>query len=347
VSAEPAGTPLPWSAAVATGIGSYPGQDPVETLRVVLGELPDMPHLPELPARGAGADMIGRSAALLVDLAAGLQPSGWRFVDAPGRDQRRALDFLARDLDTLEELAGEYEGPLKVQVAGPWTLAGAIELRHGDKALADPGAVRDVTDSLAEGIARHLADVARRVPHATVIAQLDEPGLPGVLAGTVPTASGFGRLAAVEEPIAAEGLGRVLAKAGPVPIVHCCAPDVPYDLLRVAGARAISVDLAMVGQDPREDEAIGTAIEAGVRLFLGAVPVPLPDQAQPQAQASSVARRIHDVGRRLGFGPEWLAKSVVVTPACGLAGAEPAAVRPVLDQCRDIARILREDEPLR
>ena len=42
---------------VATGIGSMPGTDPMEAARIVVGELPDFPHLAELPARGPGADI--------------------------------------------------------------------------------------------------------------------------------------------------------------------------------------------------------------------------------------------------------------------------------------------------
>ena len=78
----------PWGP--ATGIGSLPGTEPVEALRLVLGELPDLAHLPELPARGPGADLIGRTAALLVDLAVDLTPAGWRLVPRSGIDQRRA-----------------------------------------------------------------------------------------------------------------------------------------------------------------------------------------------------------------------------------------------------------------
>ena len=52
----------------ATGIGSLPGEDMDAALALVFTELPDLPHLPELPARGPGADMIGRTASALVDL---------------------------------------------------------------------------------------------------------------------------------------------------------------------------------------------------------------------------------------------------------------------------------------
>ncbi|GGQ02702.1 methionine synthase [Streptosporangium pseudovulgare] len=327
----------PWGEATATGIGSHPGEDHVEAVRIVFGELPALPYLPELPARGVGADMVGRAASLLVELPVEVQPSGWRFTDRPGRDLKRARDHLRRDLDALEEAAQGYEGPLKIQAAGPWTLAGAIELRHGDKTLADPGAVRDLTASFAEGLAAHLADVRRRVPGATeIVLQLDEPGLPGVLAGTVPTASGFGRLPAVDPQIAAERLGAVLP-AGAFPIVHCCAPDVPFALLRTAGARGISLDAALLRR--RDEDAIGEAIEAGTALFLGVVPgagAPLPD-------VGVVARPAVELWRRLGFPAATLASQVVLTPSCGLAGASPAYARAALAKVRGAALVLRED----
>jgi methionine synthase II (cobalamin-independent) len=327
---------FPWPAASATGIGSYPGENPAEALRVVLGELPGLPHLPELPARGVGADLTGRTAGLLVELPVALQPSGWRFADRPGRDLRRARDHLARDLDALEEQAGDYEGPFKIQVAGPWTLAGTIELKHGDRTLKDAGAARDLIDSLAEGVRAHVAEVRRRLPGAEILLQVDEPGLPAALAGTVPTASGFARLRAVEASSAEEGLGRVLAAADAYPIVHCCAPEVPYGLLRAAGAKAISVDARLI--PTRADEAIGEAIEAGVGLFIGVVPGT--DTALPPADHS--ARPVRDLWRRLGFPPDRLAGQVVVSPSCGLAGASPGYARTALAHCREAARVLRD-----
>ena len=139
----------------------------MEALRLVFGELPDLPHLPELPDRGPGADLTGRTAALLVDLPVELTPSGWRFTARPGRTCARHIGFLSADLDALEEAAGGYAGPLKIQVCGPWTLAATIELiRSQDPALADPGAVADLTASLAEGLAAHVAEVRERVPGA-------------------------------------------------------------------------------------------------------------------------------------------------------------------------------------
>src|SRR5699024_9718921 len=55
-------------AGAATGIGSMPGTDPLEAARLIAGELEELPHLVELPDRGLGADLIGRTAGMLVDL---------------------------------------------------------------------------------------------------------------------------------------------------------------------------------------------------------------------------------------------------------------------------------------
>ncbi|MCW2883524.1 MAG: hypothetical protein QOE54_913 [Streptosporangiaceae bacterium] len=327
---------FPWSVATATGIGSHPGKDPAETLRVVLGEVPELPYLPELPARGPGADLAGRTACLLVDLAVDLQPSGWRFADHPGRDMRRGYDHLARDLDVLEELAGSYQGPLKIQICGPWTLAGSIELRNGNRTLADPGAVRDLIDSLAEGVRGHVADIRRRVPGADVLLQLDEPALPGVLAGDIPTASGFSRLRAVAPQDAEDGLRRVLAATDAYALVHCCARAVPYGLIRAAGARAISVDAALI--PTRNDEVIGEAIEDGIGLLLGVVPGT--DAELPSL--GETLRPVRELWNRLGFRPERLPEQVVLTPSCGLAGASPRHARAALARCREAARMLYE-----
>ncbi|MFL6159423.1 MAG: methionine synthase, partial [Marmoricola sp.] len=83
---------------ISSGVGSMPGEDFAEAVRTVLGEVPDLPFLPELPARGATASMTGRTLALVAELGFVLQPAGWRLTDAPGIDHRRARSLLAQDL---------------------------------------------------------------------------------------------------------------------------------------------------------------------------------------------------------------------------------------------------------
>src|SRR4051812_49581768 len=138
--------------------------------------------------------MIGRTAALVVALAVDLPPAGGRLVPRPGLDQRRAGEFLARALDALHDVAEGYTGPFRVQAAGPWPLAAGLERARGDRAVVDAGARRDLSQSLAEGLAAHVAAVAGRVPGAEVVVQLDEPSVPAVLQGGLPTGGGVGKL---------------------------------------------------------------------------------------------------------------------------------------------------------
>ncbi len=226
----------------ATGVGSLPGTTAAgyaEAVRLVLDGLPDLPHVPELPGRGVTAGMTGRALAITDGLAADLQPAGWRLTDASGVDHRRARSLRAQDLDAVEELAQGYEGTFKTQVAGPWTLAATVERPRGDRVLADHGARRELAQSLAEGVRAHVADVRRRLPGADVVVQVDAPALPAVLAGSVPTASGFSRHRSVAVPEATETLRWVLeaVAADAAPVVHCCADRAPLEVLTKAGAR--------------------------------------------------------------------------------------------------------------
>ncbi|MDH6112936.1 hypothetical protein P3T36_002653 [Kitasatospora sp. MAP12-15] len=316
--------PFPDLYGAATGVGSMPGTDAREAARTSTGALEQLPFLPELPARGPGADMIGRSAGLLVELFAQVEPSGWRFADRPGRDSKRARAWLGEDLDALEEFTQGYQGALKVQAVGPWTLAASIELKYGEKALRDHGACRDIAGSLTEGLRRHLADVRKRVPGAQLVLQLDEPSLPAVLTGGVKTASGFQRLRSVDRQVAEEVLRSVITALQTPTVVHCCAPGVPIPLLRRAGAAGVSLDFALLTE--REDDVIGEAVEAGTVFLAGVVPSTDEGLSDPAGNVAGV----RTLWRRLGLDPELLGRRVLVTPTCGLAGASPAYAREAL-----------------
>jgi methionine synthase II (cobalamin-independent) len=310
-----------------------------EAIKLVFGELTALPHLPELPARGPGADMIGRGAGLLTDLPVDIYAGRWRAAARPGRDLRRTLDVLARDLDLLTEAADGYEGPLKVQAVGPWTLAASLELMTGGKVLRDPGATRDLADSLADGLRAHVADIARRVPGAAVVLQVDEPSLPSILAGRVFTESGLGTLRAVESTAAATALRSIVEAVGVPVVFHCCASDVPLRLFQRSGAAAVSLDLSLVNDtDSATLDALGELIDAGLALFAGAVPT---TGTRPPT-STQVADQVLALWRRLGFPAAGIAAQVVVTPACGLAGASPEYARAALSTCVEAGRRLTD-----
>ena len=323
---------------IASGVGSWPGdsaEEYAEAVRVVLGEAPELPYLPELPGRGAHAGMIGRTLGLVTDLGFDLQPAGWRLTDASGVDHRRARSLLGQDLDQLEEQTQDFHGVLKVQLAGPWTLAATVEKPRGDKVLSDHGARRELAQALAEGLTDHLADLRRRVDAEHVVVQVDEPSLGAVLAGAISTASGFGRHRAVHPPEASESLSWVLGSAGPEPWVHSCAPDTPWSLLRDAGARGLSGALSVLSAD--DLDAFAEALDAGERVALGVVPSTDPDDPPtPKAVGERVLRTL-DV---LGLDPDGVSDRLVLSPSCGLAGATPAWARAATELCRSVARSL-------
>lgn len=328
----------PWLAGAATGIGSLPGTDPVEAVRLVLGEAPDLPYLPELPERGLGADLIGRSCALLVDLPVEWQPHGWTVATSAGRDLGRAHDHLMRDLDALTELAAGIE-VLKIQVAGPMTLGASLELPNLHKVLTDHGAFRDLAGSLAEGTRRHLADLRSRLPGTELVLQVDEPGLPQVLAGQVPTPSGYGTVRSLERSIAEPALAALLELAPPGQrVVHCCGSRVPYDLIAGAGASAISVDASLISD--AQLDPLGPFVESGGSLWLGVLP-----GTDGPISLRSARGNIQPWWNKLGFSPELLAATVVPTPSCGLAGASMPYVRRVMTMLREVGASLR-DEPV-
>lgn len=325
------GTGAAGTGVVATGVGSWPGTDVREALRVVRGELaaavPEgvtgMPYLPELPARGPGADLVGRTAHLLVDLPVDLQPQGWRLVDRPGRDAERTASWWRQDLDELAETFDGYAGRLKVQVAGPWTAAADLWLPLGDRVLSDPGATRDLAGSLAEGVAQHVATLRRLVPGAEVVVQVDEPSLTAVALGRVRSESGYrvlrtpgpGELVTALQDVvdAARRAGAVLVAA------HSCAPDVPLDVLRGAGVDAVGLDVSLLGTAGWE--RVGGLLDSGVALWAGALPTDrLP--ADPAGDARTLTRSWHELGL-----PAQQLTAVTVTPACGLAGLTPDGAR--------------------
>jgi hypothetical protein len=310
-----------------------------------------------LPDRGPGADVVGRTAGLLIDIPVEVTPRGWRLAERPGRDLARARSMLASDLDVLAEVLDGYQGLVKIQLCGPWTLAAALELpRTMNVAVADPGAVADLTASLAEGAAAYVAEVLKRVPGAKLVVQLDEPSLPAVAEGEVPTASGLSRLAAVETDTLRDGLAQVLAGIRGYTVVHCCATTVPFGIIRAAGTNAVSFDLSQLRRG--EEDAVAEAAEAGMGLLTGAVAT-IPDgvagtsgrgdrargqgdEARERDEARETAERVIRFWRRLGLPLATLAEQAVITPACGLPGTSMTQARDVLIRCRQAASMLPE-----
>lgn len=322
---------------LTTSIGSWPGRDPRAAAAIIVGEL-EIPHVVELPGRGLGADMIGRTSAILVDLAFDTSARSYRLAMRPGSVAKVARDFLREDLDALEEAwenSGRTAKTVKVQSVGPWTLAAQVELPNGHRALTDGGAVRDIADSLAEGLNQHAAEVANRLG-TDVIVQIDEPDLPAVIAGTLTAASALNIVRAVAEPDALKLLETVIQTVKAPVTVHCCADRPPLGLLKRTSAAAVAFDISKLRT--ADLDHVGEILDAGMNLWLGLVPTS-PEAGLTWKSAAEPATRLFN---RLGFQEKLLSERVVVTPACGLGASSADWARRSVKLCADVAKSFDE-----
>lgn len=330
------------SGASATALGSWPGEDPREANRVVRGELgsPNLPHVVELPDRGPGADPTGRSAAMLVDMAVDLQPHGWRIVPRAGREHRRAVSFLTRDINTLADeigASGTAVGELKTQLLGPVSLSAGLYLPSGERALRDAGARRDLAQSLAAGAAEHVGRVMAAAPGARLTVQLDEPRLSDVLHGRIPTASGYRTLRAVPRLEALEAWAVVVtslksAGANKV-VVSASGVDLPF---RELGETFDGLAVPSSSLTDREWESLAEMLEAGRFLWLG-----VGGDVGPLPQVSAMVRSVTDPWNRMGLDLDRF-RQLRITPDVGLAGHTPAEARLMLGRLSSAADALNQ-----
>lgn len=328
--------------ATGTGIGSWPGSSAREAAEVIVGELHRLPHLPELPGRGIGADLIGRAGALLVDIAIDTVPRGYRVANGRSAVTRRAVSFLAEDVDALEE-AWEKAGlrgadrTVKVQAPGPITLAAHLELSNGHRAITDAGAVRDLARSLAEGVAAHRAEIARRL-ECPVVVQFDEPSLPAALEGRLTGVTSLSPVHPVDESVAAALFDECVEVVGGAAALHCCAAGLPWSLLHRSAFSAVSFDVSTLTADSLD--GVGEFVESGRTVMFGVVPVAAPER---RPSAEEVAGWVVDLTDRLGFNRAVLPGRIGVTPTCGLAGATPAWARTAIELTQKAADAIADD----
>jgi methionine synthase II (cobalamin-independent) len=327
----------------ASGVGSWPGTAARPSAEVVVGELAAaLAHIVELPARGVGADMLGRAGALLIDVAIDTVPRGYRIAARPGAVTRRAISMLDEDMDALEEAwetAGLRGGgrAVKVQAPGPITLAAGLELSNGHRAITDSGAVRDLAASLAEGVAAHRAALARRLD-TPVVVQFDEPSLPEALGGRLTGVTSLSPVAALDEAVAGASIETCVATLGADVLLHSCAAGLPWNLLQRSGIGGVSVD---AGALRAEDlDGIAAFVESGRTVVLGVVPATAPER---RPSAEEVAAAVVAVTDRLGFGRSALRDRIGVTPACGLAAATPRWARTAIELARKAADAFAQD----
>lgn len=341
-----------------SGHGPWPGgaRDELVAQQTVLDDLASsptgvdpVPFLTQLAGRGPGADAVGRTASLLAEMPVELGPHGWKLTDHPGADLRRAESLLREDLSALAVAAVGLDGPLAVELTGPWTLAAQLWSARGDRVLADVGARRDLSLGLAEAVRRHLADVRAQVPGATPVVQLTEPLLGQVHAGVLPSFSGYSRLRAVPGPDVVEGLLPVVDAAhdaGARVVVHLGATWVGVPPVALAGADAVGLDLADIGGagesagwNERAWELLARATERGIGLWAGLPPATVSQCSGPQL--GELVRLVAEPWRRIGLPVAGLA-DVTLLAAPRRSLADSATHRAELANLGRVAEALAE-----
>lgn len=255
-------------------LGPMPGTSMHEAAEVIAGECSVL-SVPTLPARGLGSGLVGRTAGLLpLHVEAG--PRSWQLVQRPQLLTRRVWDRLEEDLDTCEEVWGTSVAEVKIQVAGPWTMAASLELPSGHRAITDRGAVRDLRDGLAHGVAEHVADLRRRFG-GNILVQVDEPLLGPVMRGELRGTHQWETIPAVPEPELFTG-----------DILHVTEP--------IFDAPRIFIDRGMIRGNAALDR-FGAFVASGGRVGLGVKPAPIDGLGEnPRACAIDLARLWDELG---------------------------------------------------
>ncbi|WP_151549037.1 MULTISPECIES: hypothetical protein [Corynebacterium] len=323
---------------VAYSVGPMPGLSLIDAASVIAGETGDHRSIPQLPQRGIGSDAIGRTASLFEGLQVSRGPRSWRMDARPQIASRRILDRTERDLDELESCWGTgVGGVIKEQIVGPWSLAASIELSNGQLLLRDPGAMRDLSASLHEGITRHIAELRRRY-YASVWLQIDEPLLAPILRGTLTPATTLDPIPAIHRDELTPALA-ALGSSADRRILH--VPSLSPDQIRV-GMHLDTILSTATGWDTSTKDALAESIEQGTSLGLRLVrSTDHVDELGecPRARAQEAAALIDE----LALPRHVLVDSVDIAPAEDLSRGDLLSAARALKTARVVSEMLSRD----
>lgn len=333
-----------------TAFCQFPGTDPLEIHRVIRGELgePNLAVLPQLVDRGVGADQVGRSATMVAEMGFELLPHGWRIGVPDGIDAHRARNLLRSDENLLADVVGAEQKVatrLKTTVLGPFSLASKLYLGNGERVQSDHGARRDVREAYAHGLGQHLQRLASITGIKDFTVQIDEPMLPKMLDGLVPTASGYRTLRSIPRSEVRAGYEEFLTAVNAVApkiSVHT-AVNLPagdsliaerIDLLHQAGIGGWVVNPTGIGH--REWEQVAALVESRSRIYLQAL--------SPGSRAPGVVEGVKTILRpwkQLGLNLKQLSQ-LTLMPMGSFAQSTSAQVIECLEHLTGYAAALEQ-----
>lgn len=338
--------PAPETRVRAALVGALPGQELLEALSILRGELgaPHRSGLAPMPHRCAAADQLPRTVAVLTELWCDLQPHGWRLQSHDSRESRAAQSLLASDINVLADVIGaEAQGdrePVATELLGPATLAAQLHLHSGERVLRDHGARREIAESLADGIGDHVRALQAAAAGRPVAVRWAEPELDRVLTGTIPTASGYRTLRAVPRAEIRAGLERVSAAAraaGADSVELVLPPETDPQTAASFGADRLVV--AAPGPQTRDWEPIAALLDAGIELSLS-LPELLADTGRPFSAVRAV-EAIAGPWQDVGIPLAQLSR-LMIAVGPGLEDTDPRRVRTAAARAAETAHGLQQ-----
>jgi hypothetical protein len=307
---------------LATGIGSLPHTDAHEAADVVLRLLPELPAVPQLPARDPREGMLAQWLDALPEVAVAVDGT----IEVRGSSDAQpecVVDEAAHaGLLAFLDRAERLDQPLtrvKAQLTGPLTL-GVVLHRAGMPTRRAFRRAAEVTRAWSVALESTLND---RLPHASIVLFLDEPSLVAWKRGDPP----------LDRDAAIDILSGTLAATDCVTGVHVCG-DGDVGLALEAGPEVLGVEVgdALV----RDCIAIVRFLDGDGWIAWGAIPTDRPVGESADAHWRRLATVWCELTRR-GCDPVPLRARGIITPACGLAGYGASQAERVLGIARELA----------
>ncbi len=347
---------------MATGIGSLPYTEPKEALKLVMEYLPDIPHWPQLPARGSREHFVHQFLRPLVDSGMlAFQEDRWGFatekedcaecmtcfytscLSAENGDAECVRAYLPSPdsaagwhafMDAIRKGESKNAKYVKGQIVGPLTVA--LELKDQD------GVSAYYKENLRDVLIRNLALNARAQAEEMAssghdpIVFVDDPAI---------SACGSRLHLALDRQSIVDDLKNIFSairSGGGLAGLHACQA-IDWSIATDSDVDILSIDVYRFGDSlaPYADR-LRSFLEKGGAIAWGVVPT-LDDPFKESTDSlwsllRSLWERLFDRGPDI----ETVLEQSLITPACGLGLLKIDEARRIYSLAAGISRRIRD-----
>ena len=324
-----------------TLIGSLPCKSPKDAVDKVLEGHVECPSWPQLPIRGNCESMYLQTGEHLPGI---YMRDDKIIVDLDNYDPTEAyMAILEEDVDYFSAMedhhAGLYEflkrdhsrrKAIKGQVTGPISEGLLVEDSTGRPVIYDESyaeIVRKTVNMAAKWQTRELKKL-----NDNVIMFFDEPSIS--LLGTP--------FASISDEQAVSWINEAIEGVDAITAIHCCG-NTNWPLVLSTNIQLLNFDAYVYGKNitlfPEEIKAF---LDRGGILAWGIVPnSSLVEGETPESLADRLCEHIDDLVRK-GIDRDVIARQSMITPQCGLGGAEDDYVNTILELLDGTSKEMRK-----